>query len=66
MNDDDLIDDLGLKSIKCEQQRIFNVSERASLGYIIGYINGTSSDGIQANFYIVYSDNSGETEKVSY
>ncbi|VIO90129.1 Cadherin domain containing protein [Brugia malayi] len=54
---------ISLKSIKCEQQRIFNVSEGASIGYIIGYINGTSSDGIQANFYIVYSDNSGETEK---
>ncbi|VDM18469.1 unnamed protein product [Wuchereria bancrofti] len=55
-------DDLG--RVICEQQRVFNVSERASLGQIIGYINGTSSDGIKANFYIVYTDNSGETEKI--
>lgn len=54
-----------LKSSACEQQRIFNVSEEAPVGHIIGYFNGTPSDGVKPNFYIIYPDN-GETEKVSY
>ncbi|KAL4001658.1 Cadherin domain family protein [Acanthocheilonema viteae] len=52
-----------LRSTTCEQQRIFNISEQAPVGHIIGYFNGTPSDGIKPNFYIVYPDNSGETEK---
>ncbi|VDO81255.1 unnamed protein product [Onchocerca flexuosa] len=49
--------------IICEKKRVFNISEQAAIGHIIGYFNGTPSDGITANFYIVYPDNTGETEK---
>ncbi|CAG9534072.1 unnamed protein product [Cercopithifilaria johnstoni] len=52
-----------LRSTECEQQRIFNVSEQAPVGYIVGYFNGTPSSGAKTNFYIVYPDNTGETEK---
>lgn len=55
-----------LRIIACEQQRIFNISEQTPVGHIIGYFNGTPSDGIKANFYIVFPDSTGETEKVSY
>ncbi|VDK28354.1 unnamed protein product [Gongylonema pulchrum] len=54
---------ISLANVKSEQQQIFNISELASVGQIIGYVNGTPSDGIQPNFDIVYPDNSGETEK---
>ncbi|VDK64270.1 unnamed protein product, partial [Onchocerca ochengi] len=52
-----------LLGIICEKKRVFNISEQAPVGHIIGYLNGTPSDGIKANFYIVYPDNTGETEK---
>lgn len=48
-----------------EQQQFFNISEQTPIGSIIGYLNGTSSDGVSANFYIVFPDNTGEAEKVS-
>ncbi|VDM97757.1 unnamed protein product [Thelazia callipaeda] len=50
-------------SIVSERQQIFNVSENVSVGYIIGYINGAPSDGIVPNFYIVFPDDTLETEK---
>ncbi|VDK84943.1 unnamed protein product [Litomosoides sigmodontis] len=52
-----------LKITACERQRIFNVSERTAVGHIIGYLNGTPSHGVNANFYIVYPDSTGETEE---
>uniref|UniRef100_A0A915PMU1 Cadherin domain-containing protein n=1 Tax=Setaria digitata TaxID=48799 RepID=A0A915PMU1_9BILA len=52
-----------LRDTVCDQQKVFNISEQAPVGHIVGYVNGTPSDGTKANFYIVYSDNSGEIEK---
>ncbi|KAM3724311.1 Protein dachsous [Dirofilaria immitis] len=52
-----------LQGIECEVQKVFNISEQIAIGHIIGYFNDTPSDGIKPNFYIIYPDNTGETEK---